>query len=68
MGFFECCHFCKEKRFPGCHSTCPDYADAKKDWDARREAVRKAKDVESIMSPAQLKAMRNRQRRNRQRR
>lgn len=43
MGFFECCHYCvAPKRYPGCHSTCPDYIKQKAEWDALKEARRKA--------------------------
>ena len=37
-----CCKDCK-KRYPGCHSVCPDYILNKKEHEERKEALRKDK-------------------------
>ena len=32
---FNACYYCKPpRRHPGCHATCPDYAEDKKNYDA----------------------------------
>lgn len=40
--FSHCCKGC-EKRFVGCHSTCEDYKEAKKDYENQKQW---AKDTE----------------------
>lgn len=48
MSFFECCHICKApKRYPGCHSKCPEYKEQKAKWEAYRE-LQRAKDAEYV--------------------
>lgn len=59
MNYFECCHWCvPPKRYPGCSSKCPDYAQARAKFEADKaknesrtitrnytiEHIRKAKD------------------------
>lgn len=42
MGFFECCHKCvAPKRYPGCSGTCPEYAEQKILFEARKAIERK---------------------------
>lgn len=37
---FECCHFCvAPKRQPGCHDKCPDFAEAKIKFEARKAVI-----------------------------
>lgn len=38
------CKNCK-KRLVGCHATCQEYREAKKEWNARTEQIRKEKDL-----------------------
>ena len=69
MGFFECCRYCKApKRYPGCHSECPEYIERKKLWEEYKEAEKLSKSVEFGASPAQMSAVRNIQRKQRQNR
>lgn len=49
MIFFEACHVCKPpKRKPGCHSDCPEYAEARRKYDIRKAAERAAKEKENL--------------------
>lgn len=38
--FITCCTPTCPKRVPGCHGTCPDYAEAKAKYDADKAAYR----------------------------
>ena len=47
--FFASCYSCKPpKRRPGCHATCPEYLEDKKNY----EAVKTLKDFERKMDDA----------------
>jgi hypothetical protein len=47
-GFFECCHHCPStKRHPGCHDVCPEYKEAKKSFEAAKEAEKRDRMVSS---------------------
>lgn len=42
----SCCYNCvPPKRHPGCHSTCPEYIEEKKQSEKMREAIRQQKEA-----------------------
>ena len=43
------CKNCVDKRHPGCHAKCKDYAEWKADDAAEKESRRKAKDAEDLV-------------------
>ena len=45
-GLFECCHQCHPpKRYPGCHSDCPEYLKDKAEYDKRKAAEDEKKQI-----------------------
>lgn len=43
MASFDCCLYCpKTKRHAGCHSSCPDYIEAKADLEKRKDFLKQA--------------------------
>lgn len=53
MEFFECCKNCpKDKRHPGCHSTCEEYKESKALKDAYKDQVYFGRLAESRNRPA----------------
>ena len=62
----KCCYGCTApKRYPGCHSHCPDYAKEKAADDAKKAEERKKRDIEYAIigqrGRAVMKAMKHRQ-------
>lgn len=48
MGVINCCHFCvAPKRYPGCHSNCPEYTEEKAGYDRRKEAEDKKRNTKN---------------------
>ena len=46
INYFEKCQHCKPpERHPGCHDTCPHYAEARARWDADKAVAEKDKDL-----------------------
>ena len=66
--FFSSCYHCKPpKRHPGCHATCPNYAEDKKNYDTMKaNADFERKMNETIRTPGfyqTLKRKRNKEKR-----
>ena len=67
--YFSSCYHCKPpKRHPGCHATCPGYAEDKKNY----EIVKENEDYERKMNaamdtPGFYQTLRRKRKRNRER-
>lgn len=48
--FFSACYYCKPpKRHPGCHATCPDYIEDKKNYNAMKEVADMEKQTNAVV-------------------
>lgn len=60
------CYGCvAPKRYPGCHSVCPDYAKDDAEHQARKEKERQEKYMDSILTSQKVNAVAKAMRHNR---
>lgn len=57
MGIFSCKGCTPPKRYPGCHSTCPDYIRDKAEYDKRKEIASKQNRIDQGLTQQKFNAI-----------
>lgn len=52
--YFNACKFCKDKRHPGCHSSCQDYIQSKSEYMQDQSLIKEIKQKEQLANGYQI--------------